>query len=73
MEIRHASIDDHTATIQILRMTCPKCHEPVQFAICEDDRVYQKDAEYYEKRCGTLLDEIHRLNGIIDEITHLQL
>ena len=70
MEIIHARTDirNSMATIQLLRLACPKCNEPVQYAICDDDRLYREDAKYYEARCEEMLKEIKRLHGLMDTL-----
>ncbi len=68
MEIRHAQIDNTMTTVQLMRATCPKCHNAVEFILCEDDRQFKEDAEYYEKLYGKANLEIHRLRKIIDQI-----
>ena len=53
-------------TIQIMRTTCPKCNEGVQFAVDEADRSFKSDAEHYEKRA-----EYYRLQ-VEDKIAEIK-
>ena len=70
MEIKHANYGypNEMQTMQIMRTTCPLCHEAVQFAIHEDDRQYKDDAEYYEEQAIRWRKEVQRLNKLIDVI-----
>ena len=59
---------DTMATIHIMRTTCPRCKEPVQFAIDNNDKQYKDDVEYYENLVPNLQREIKRLNQVIDKM-----
>ncbi len=73
MEVKHAIYGDEyppneMVTFQLLKLCCPKCKEPVQYAIQDDDRLYREDAKFWEKKCFQLSKEIKRLNETIDLI-----
>jgi hypothetical protein len=68
MEIKHAEIDGGVAVVQMLRAVCPKCREAVEFILCEEDRQYREDAEFYAKKCCFLREEVERLKKAIDRI-----
>lgn len=55
-------------TIHVIRMTCPRCHEAVQFAVDDDDKQYKDEIEYYERLVPHLQDEIKRLGQVLDKV-----
>lgn len=72
MEIKHMKFTDNLIptemTMQLMRTTCPLCHEAVQFALHNDDRLFEKDAEYYQERCEDLAKQVYQLNKTIQAI-----
>lgn len=68
MQITHAHINNSEVTFQLMRLVCPKCKEYVEYILQDDDRLHEKDAEYYKQRCYELALETKRLNQVIDTI-----
>ena len=75
MEISHFCEDTCPPTnvvLQVLRLSCPCCHEPVRFVVHEDDKQYRPEAEHYKKVCHRQQAEIHRLQRIIDKLANYE-
>ncbi len=52
-------------TMQVLRLSCPKCLEPVQFVLQEEDKQYKNDNDYLSELNKTLNERIHTLEMIL--------
>jgi hypothetical protein len=57
-----------TATIRVMRTTCPLCQRSVQFAMQDEDFI-REDNHFLEKQNERFKREIERLNSIIDKLT----
>ena len=53
--------------LRLLRTTCPKCREYVEFIMLNDDFL-KEDNAFLEGMNMKLRDEIHRLNLIINKV-----
>lgn len=59
---------DAIVTMHVIRTTCPRCREAVQFAVDDDDKQYKDDVAYYEKLVPHLQKEIQRLGMALDRV-----
>jgi len=55
-------------TMQLLRVSCPKCRQPVEFVLSDEDRQYKADANYYKGQCEQLQNKVRRLNAVISTV-----
>ena len=57
---------------RIMRTTCPKCKEQVEFIMQEDDFI-REDRDFLEEQNLHLKDEILRLNKIINKLIYQEI
>ena len=60
---------DSMMTMQLLSMLCPKCKQPVQYVLSDDDRQFEADAEYWKRQAEYLSE---KNNGLERSICFLE-
>jgi len=60
---------DATMRVHIMSTTCPRCQQPVQFAMHGVDHFAKERLGWHEMYNKVLEDDIKRLNRIIETLT----
>ena len=68
---RTSKYPNQMATMQLLRMTCPKCRQSVECVLSDEDRQYKPDFEHQKKLADSLMERNAHLESVIKHLEEL--
>lgn len=69
IEVANRIHPNSMVTMQLLRMLCPKCKQPVEYILSDEDRQFEADANYWKMRAE---QHFKRIENLERHIKHLE-